>query len=616
MMKKHITFNKREDMAAGLLSLIRPLKQYLSPGRGFLTISDIGVHYGSRAAGMEGFARILWGLGPLFCRISSYKEEKIRKEAGEWKAIVMEGIASGTDPEHEEYWGEITDFDQRIVEAAAIVVMFSLNQDMWQELSDSVKSHVYQWLNQMNCCEMPRNNWRFFRILTNMTFRLLNLPYSEKTVREDKELIENSYVGGGWYVDGGRDKMDYYIAFAFHFYGQIYAYFMDEMDPAWSETLKERREAFAQDYLYLFANDGTSVPFGRSLTYRFAHISFFSAYGFLGGGSLDYGVIKNLVSRHLERWFESSITDHGGILNVGYQYPNLIMSEHYNGGGSPYWALKAFLLLALPEDHEFWKAEPVSFPYERQKKISGPHMIVTHDWDHTVMAYVAGQHCPGNHGHVPEKYEKFVYSNRFGFSISRGHELNDGAFDNTIAFSHGGENRYTMMNGCISYVTEEEYLRVKYNPINGVTAESIIVPCSPWHVRIHRIVCEQEIDVSDGGFCLPAEDTNGNRYKKSQLKQGDGMAAAVLPWGISAVVSLTGGEAQVLQCFPNTNLLYPLTVMPLIKQHLNKGSHVLVSCVFGDMSDLKEARYNQLPAVHWQESEVTVEWNGKKIVIA
>ncbi len=611
MMERYAGFNTREDAALSLLSLIRPLKKYLSPARSFLNISQTGVHYGSRVAGMEGFARILWGLGPLFSCASSYQDEQIRNEAAEWKEIVMHGISAGTNPEHEEYWGEITDFDQRIVEAAAIVVMFALNQDMWNEFPDSVKRNIYHWLNQMNNCEMPKNNWRFFRILTNMIFRLLNLPYSEERVNEDKELIESSYVGNGWYMDGGKDKMDYYIAFAFHFYGQIYASFMEELDPEWCRILKERREVFCGDFIYLFANDGTSIPFGRSLTYRFAQVSFFSAYAFLGGGSLDYGVIKNLICGNLKNWFDSPITDHAGILTVGYDYPNLIMSEHYNGGGSPYWALKAFLLLALPEDHEFWKAKPVSFPFEKQKKLSTPHMIVTHDRDETVMAYVAGQHCPGNHGHVSEKYEKFVYSNRFGFSISRGHQLNDGAFDNTIAFSHGGENRYTMMNGCLCYDAGEDSLRVTYHPINGVTAESIIVPCSPWHVRIHRIICEQEIDVSEGGFCLPAEEKSGKRYEKSQLDQGAGRAAAVLPWGISGVVSLTGGNGEVLQCFPNTNLLYPLTVMPLVKHHLNKGSHMLISCVFGDMSKDRELRWNQMPKVSWQEEIVTVEWNGK-----
>lgn len=608
-------FETREDAARSLLKLIRPLKEYYSPGRAFLNIGNTGVHYGSRAAAMEGFARVLWGLGPLFSQLSSYEDEKIQEEAEEWRSLVLEGLSSGTDPEGAEYWGDMADFDQRIVEAAAIVVMFSLNQDMWHGLEPDTKSNVYRWLDQMNGCEMPRNNWRFFRILTNMAFQLLDLPYSMEKIREDKKLVEDSYLSGGWYVDGGRDKMDYYIAFAFHFYGQIYASFMKEPDPEWSEILKSRGEAFARDYLYFFANDGSSIPFGRSLTYRFAHCSFWGAYAFTGASGIDYGVIKNIVVSHMEEWFKRPVLDHGGIMTVGYSYPNLIMSEHYNGGGSPYWALKAFLVLALPKDHDFWLAERKAFTYEKQKKVLKPHMIITHDEHDCVMAYTVGQHCPGNHGHVSEKYEKFVYSNRFGFSISRGYELNDGAFDNTIAFSHRGENRYAMMHGCSAFQVEDDYLRTVYEPIGGVKAESIIVPCSPWHVRIHRIVCEGDIDVSDGGFSIPAESSSGIKYKESQIEKTGRSAAARFPWGFTGIVSLTGGGAEVIQCFPNTNILYPLTVMPLVRYHLEKGSHLLVSCVFGDTSSEAGHLYQQKPAVKVEADAVTVSCYGKEIKV-
>lgn len=608
-------FETREDGARSLLKLIRPLKEFYSPGRAFLNIGNTGVHYGSRVSGMEGFARIIWGLGPLFSGLSSYEDVKIREEGEAWKALILEGITSGTDTANEEYWGNMADCDQRMVEAAAIVVMFSLNRDMWYDLNPTVKSNVYTWLNQINSFDMPRNNWRFFRILTNMTFQLLGLPHSEERMAEDKQLVEDSYVEGGWYVDGGKDKMDYYIPFAFHFYGLIYASFMKESDPVWSEKLRARAKAFAQDYLYFFANDGSSIPFGRSLAYRFAHCGFWSTFAFSEGEGVDYGVMKNIVAGHMEGWFKKPILDHAGILTIGYSYPNLIMSEHYNGPGSPYWALKAFFFLALPEDHKFWQADKTMVTYEKQKRIRQPHMLITHDENDTMMAYTVGQHCPGNHGHVSEKYEKFVYSNRFGFSISRGHELNDGAFDNTIAFSYSGENRYTMMNGCKSYEVEEDYLKTVYEPINGVQAESIIVPCSPWHVRIHKITCEHDIDVSDGGFSIAAESSDGIKYEISQIEKMEQTAAAKFPWGITGIVSLTGGNADVLQCFPNTNIISPLTVMPLIRHHLKKGTHLLISCVFGDTSCDAAGQYRQMPSVEAGEHEVKVNYNGRQIKV-
>ena len=55
-------------------------------------------------------------------------------------------------------------------------------------------------------------------------------------------------------------------------------------------------------------------------------------------------------ARHLDYWMKQPIFDNGGILTVGYTYPNLLMSETYNAPGSPYWALR-LCILDLPDDH-------------------------------------------------------------------------------------------------------------------------------------------------------------------------------------------------------------------------------------------------------------------------
>ncbi|MEY8353234.1 DUF2264 domain-containing protein [Lachnospiraceae bacterium 54-53] len=94
-------FETREDTARSLLKLIRPLKKYYSPGHALLNIGNTGVHYGSRAAAMEGFARVLWGLGPLFSGLSAYEDPRIREEGEEWREAVLKGISSGTDPERQ-----------------------------------------------------------------------------------------------------------------------------------------------------------------------------------------------------------------------------------------------------------------------------------------------------------------------------------------------------------------------------------------------------------------------------------------------------------------------------------------------------------------------------------
>ena len=94
-------------------------------------------------------------------------------------------------------------------------------------------------------------------------------------MEEDRAVIEGCYEGDGWYHDGNKGQLDYYIPFAIHFYGLLYAKFMVKEDPEYSYILKERGRKFADDFIYWFDKDGREIPYGRSLTYRFAHGAFF-----------------------------------------------------------------------------------------------------------------------------------------------------------------------------------------------------------------------------------------------------------------------------------------------------------------------------------------------------
>ncbi|MGP8847725.1 DUF2264 domain-containing protein, partial [Enterobacter hormaechei] len=76
--------------------------------------------------------------------------------------------------------------------------------------------------------------------------------------------------------DGPGRPKDYYISMAFHFYGLLYATLSPD-DTERAVVLRERSRLFAEGFIYLSAADGASVPFDRSLTYRFAMVAFWSA---------------------------------------------------------------------------------------------------------------------------------------------------------------------------------------------------------------------------------------------------------------------------------------------------------------------------------------------------
>ena len=559
----------RGDVEWALLQLLEPVKGRFTPGNAGLHLGNHAAHYGENSARMEAFSRMLWGLAPLWSQGGGQ----------EYVPLFRAGLVHGTDPSHPAYWGEPFDCDQKIVEMAAISVTLMLCGDRLA-LSEREARNLHRWLSATLGLRLPQNNWLFFRVLIQAAFRRMGWPWNQAQLEEDLERLEGWYLGGGWYCDGEPTQMDYYIPFGMHYYGLIYAWCMEKEDPERSRRFKERAAQFAQDYLYWFEDSGRAVPFGRSLTYRFAQGAFFAALAFAGVECLPWGVLKSRLLGSLRDWFAQPIFDSGGLLTVGYGYPNLFMSESYNAPGSPYWALKAFLCLALPEEHPFWQAQEEIPELAGQKLIPQARMLAVRS-PGQVQLFPSGQMCVNQLGQIASKYEKLVYSSRFGFSVPRGDSLEEGAFDNCLAVSEAGEEHWRMQRGFDSFRVEPDHVWRRFSPMRGVTVEVTVTPCFPSHRRSYVITTDRPIDVADGGFAIPAE-SGGLPYSEDMVEwTADGVTAR-FPWGVSGIRCEQGGGAPVLvKAWPNTNLLHPITRIPTIRLRLEAGTHRLVTLVTG-----------------------------------
>jgi hypothetical protein len=111
--------NTRDDLITLLHDLLVPLQAGQSDGGARIRIGYTGTHFDQVAAELEGYARALWGLAPLLAAESENPKFARMREA--W----VRGLDNGTNPEHEEYWGDHIDKDQRFVEMAAIVGLLS-----------------------------------------------------------------------------------------------------------------------------------------------------------------------------------------------------------------------------------------------------------------------------------------------------------------------------------------------------------------------------------------------------------------------------------------------------------------------------------------------------------
>jgi hypothetical protein len=562
----------RADVAKAASQLLTPLLALLSEGKARLQLGDTGAVYPAEIAQMEAFARPLWAIIPMLAGDCA-------EAAPLWEAW-REGISHGVDPEQPEYWGEVGDFDQRLVEMAVFGMGMSIApEQFFFSLPECTRKQLYAWLNQINLRELPKNNWIFFRVLVNIGFETCGLAYSSERLAEDLQEIETHYEGDGWYFDYPSQR-DYYTFWGFHYYGLIYSVVMRNQDPERAKAYRERAVQAARDFACWFDSSGEAVPYGRSLTYRFAQSAFFSAAAFAGAISdeVDYGVLKHLVLGNLRCWLRKPIFTRDGVLTIGYGYPNLLMAEGYNAPGSPYWAMKTFLCLALPESHPFWTAteKPFAAP-EISLQPHAPMVVTRSDGNRHVLCYPNGNHAP-EHAHDEAKYEKFAYSSVFGFSVPKAAKnLKAGAFDSTLAVSPDGvtyQTRYGCKRGAISKVE----LYSVWSPYPGVNVESRIFPLrGGWHVRIHCLTCEKETYVAEGGFAIARDGQPAGESCETKTS-----ASFKAHWGISAIVAFRGYDgASLVGAEPNTNLMANRTLIPTLTALLPAGSHRLDCAVYG-----------------------------------
>lgn len=598
----------RGDLIEAVKQILNPLKPYYSKGKTLLEIGNTGTGYSPSIAGMEGFSRVLWGLVPL---LAGGEESDI------WD-VCLQGIKNGTNPSHEEYWGEITDFDQRAVEMAAFGYALALiPEKIWTPLTNQEKENLFKWLNQINRFSVYDCNWLFFPVLVNLGFKSVGLPYNREKVEKNLDRIDQFYLEEGWYADGQDAHCDYYVPFAIHFYSLLYAKIMGVEDPVRSERYKNRAESFAKDFIYWFAEDGSALPYGRSLAYRFAQSSFWSALVYAEVEPFSTGLMKGIILRNLRWWFRQPIFDSNGLLTIGYRYPNLLMAENYNSPGSPYWALKTFLPLALPEDHPFWQAEEEPLPSLKEKVVQqSPRFILCRqDGKDHVVAFNAGYQHTNEHSHVADKYEKFAYSNIFGFSVSKADwGLAQSAFDSMLAVSEG-DNIFRGKRKCEEYKVDDNVIYTKWMPWADVVIKTWLVAGAPWHIRVHFIETSRNLDCADGGFALGLENSEYKGKKEVILNKRETLA--IFPWGASGIKNIYGnGQAELVYPNANTNLMNPRTVIPTVKISLEPGKHWIVNAVFGEPgSESIKNIWASCPNIEIDDDEIIIGQGMDKIVI-
>ncbi|EWG39678.1 hypothetical protein FVEG_02413 [Fusarium verticillioides 7600] len=573
-------FQTRDDFIEAIIALINPLKQYFSPGKSRVRIPiATGAHFDESAAQLEGFARPLWAIAPLLFGYDSITNKDLAARVDELVQPWVDGFIAGTDPHHPEYWGAMNDMDQRMVEAEMLAfALIAAPKRFYEPLNEDQKKNLKNWLKSIRGKKMPPTNWRWFRVFCNLALvKTCGLPFSEvkQEMDSDLELLDSFYIGDGWSADGPwqtveqarqeqelaektgrRDAVgtgrqaDYYSgSFAIQFSQVLYSKFAADLDQSRCEIYQQRARDFGTHFWRYFDSQGSSIPFGRSLTYRFACGGFFGVLAFAKVPNMPKpldspAAIKGFLTRHLRWWAQHSgdIFSADGTLTIGWLYPNMYMAEDYNSPQSVYWCLKTLIAVGLSADDEFWNSEPLPYPHLEAptQVVRAPQQILCNQLqgNHHFML-TPGQFVAWPMKANQAKYCKFAYSSAFGFSVPTGPLIQQISPDNQLALSRDGGETWAVKWKCDEVkfgtlmtktdnqsVSNASIASVRWYPWGdrAVAVDTILIPPTEqwpdWHIRMHRIRCQKPIEslhVVEGGFAI-----NGRKH-------ADGMNLPTLP---------------------------------------------------------------------------------------
>ena len=344
--------------------LLSPLVDLMKPGAADLPIEGQLSNHGLQADRLESFARpCLWAAHWLVAE--PLADSLLSRDAvADW---FRRGLLVGTDPVHPSYWGPSANHHQHTVEMGALVLAFEMAGTwLWDPFTSRERAQIAAWLATVRGVGLHRNNHLFFGVipLCFLVKHGYGIASDRPCITRWLDLLETMAIGGGWFIDGMNESIDHYNAYAFHYYGLWWGRLFGEMDPTRADRWREWTRSFLADYVHFFAASGEPVPFGRSMTYRFAASAPFALAELCGASPLPPGQSRRLCTRNLDFFLQHDVLQSQGALSLGWLDEFPAITEAYSCAGSTYWAAKGLAPLLLPPTSEFWTAPSEKLPAE------------------------------------------------------------------------------------------------------------------------------------------------------------------------------------------------------------------------------------------------------------
>ena len=419
----------RDHWCAYADHMLRSVHRFGSDDHANIYLPGPNSRYGRGSDSLEAFARTF-----LLASFRIAGDPSGTGWIAEWYAA---GLDAGTNPANPDRWPTPGELGQAKVEAASLAVGLALTRDvLWDKLSQRVQEQLIAWFETVIGEEYPPINWVWFQIVVETFLASVGGRYSEEDIDAGLAIHDSLYRGGGWFADGPERAYDHYVGWAFQVYPQLWA-LMAPDDPRVAARKKldgDRLADFLDDFSFLVGANGAPLIQGRSLIYRFAAAASFWVGEMSGHTRLAPGLARRASSGMLDYFAGNGAMTSDGLLSIGFHSEFPGMKQAYSGFGSPYWAAKGMLGLALPADHPAWTSVEAPLPVEvadTQRLIAAPGWQV----DGTRADGVVRIRNHGTDHAVPGKAlaDSPLYA-RMGYSTHTFPDLTPDSLDNAVVF--------------------------------------------------------------------------------------------------------------------------------------------------------------------------------------
>jgi len=215
-----------------LRRLLEPLSVLMQPGRADLAIAGTPSDHDAQADRLESFARPLL-LASFYLQSAPLEptadanissDPAFREKIAFW---FRSALVAGADPTSKQSWGPDASYHQHHVEMGLLAIALQLAPAATLDAPETrrTRPQVARWFATCRGGGIVNNNHLFMSV--HILEFLGKQGYAHRTDRAvitaHLNQLETMHRGGGWFEDGINQAYDHYNAYAFHFYGLMWA---------------------------------------------------------------------------------------------------------------------------------------------------------------------------------------------------------------------------------------------------------------------------------------------------------------------------------------------------------------------------------------------------------